>query len=270
MNATKPGFWAILPATVRYDSELSSTAKLLYAEISALQEAKGYCFAQNGYFSDVFGVNERTIQRLLRQLEAAGYIRVQVVRDPAGTDKLMRIMWTAAGPTEVPDKNEDYGIAEGEKDAPEEAMDESENRGDKNVTHDKNVMGRGDKNVTHNNTSINNTSNTPLKPPKGGRRAKSQPDHKPERFERFWEYYRTHARGENRQGAIKAWDRLKPTDELIDAMAAALARQVKREDWQKGMGIPYASTWLNNARWEDDVGAAPAQQTDARGGLDAW
>lgn len=270
MSSTKPGFWAILPATVRYDSELSSTAKLLYAEISALQEAKGYCFAQNSYFSEVFGISERTIQRLLRQLEAAGYIRVQAVRDPAGTDKLMRIMWTAAGPTEAADDDKEQKATEEEKGATEEALDESENRGDKNVTHDKNVVGRGDKNVTHNNTSINNTSNTPLKPPKGGRRAKSTPEHKPERFERFWEYYRTHARGENRQGAIRAWDRLKPTDELIDTMAAALARQIKSEDWKKGVGIPHAATWLNNARWEDDVGAEPAKQTDTRGGLDAW
>ena len=24
-----------------------------------------------------------------------------------------------------------------------------------------------------------------------------------------------------------------------------------REDWQRGIGIPYASTWINNRRWED-------------------
>ena len=34
-------------------------------------------------------------------------------------------------------------------------------------------------------------------------------------------------------------------------MAAALVRQVASESWQAGVGIPYASTWLNNQRWTD-------------------
>lgn len=44
----------------------------------------------------------------------------------------------------------------------------------------------------------------PPLPPTGGKRGgrkkdKSVPSWKPERFEAFWEYYRTHARGEDRQ-----------------------------------------------------------------------
>ena len=27
---------------------------------------------------------------------------------------------------------------------------------------------------------------------------------------------------------------------------------MESEEWQRGIGIPYASTWLNNRRWEDE------------------
>lgn len=98
--------------------------------------------------------------------------------------------------------------------------------------------------------------------PKGGKRGrrkqdKSVPAWKPERFEAFWEYYRVHARGEDRQGAAKAWDKLRPDDRLIDEMARALQRQVQSDAWRDGIGIPYAKTWLNNARWKDTPKAAP-------------
>ena len=34
----KPGYWAVLPARVRYDEELRPNAKLIYAEITALAQ----------------------------------------------------------------------------------------------------------------------------------------------------------------------------------------------------------------------------------------
>ena len=51
------------------------------------------------------------------------------------------------------------------------------------------------------------------------KRNKSVPEWKPERFEKFWEYYRTHGRDNDRAGAVREWDRLKPEDDLIDTMA---------------------------------------------------
>ena len=94
-------------------------------------------------------------------------------------------------------------------------------------------------------------------PPEGAVRVgrqkadKSIPKWKPERFEAFWTFYRTHVRGEDRIGAVKAWDKLKPDDTLIDTMARALRNQIQSEDWQRGVGIPYAARWLNHARWTD-------------------
>ncbi len=43
-------------------------------------------------------------------------------------------------------------------------------------------------------------------------------------------------------------------------MGRALERQIESEDWKRGIGIPYASTWLNNARWEDVGMAKPPEE----------
>ena len=58
---TKPAYWAVLPAVVRYDAALPAGAKLLFAEISALTEKKGFCFADNDYFVQLFEISERTL-----------------------------------------------------------------------------------------------------------------------------------------------------------------------------------------------------------------
>ena len=71
----KPGYWAVIPAAVRYDPELPASAKLLYAEISSLTDSAGFCFASNGYFEGLYELSERTVIRLLRILEKRGYIR---------------------------------------------------------------------------------------------------------------------------------------------------------------------------------------------------
>lgn len=52
----RPGYWAVLPAKVRYDKTLRPNAKLLYAEITALADARGYCWATNGYLAELFEI----------------------------------------------------------------------------------------------------------------------------------------------------------------------------------------------------------------------
>lgn len=74
----KRNFYAILPAFVRYDKDLSSTSKLIYAEITALCNDRGYCWASNNYFSSLFDVSDRQIQRILKQLVDKKYIHVVI------------------------------------------------------------------------------------------------------------------------------------------------------------------------------------------------
>lgn len=93
-----------------------------------------------------------------------------------------------------------------------------------------------------------------------------EPTWKPERFAAFWQYY---PRGESKQAAIAAWDKLRPDDALIDDIARALKRQMASEEWQRGVGIPYASTYLNQRRWEDEK-HEPAEPQGEGGGLPLW
>lgn len=58
-----------MPNVVLFDSEISSTSKLLYVLISSLCAEKGYCYASNQYLADKLGVNKTSISRLLKQLD---------------------------------------------------------------------------------------------------------------------------------------------------------------------------------------------------------
>ena len=75
MNS-KPNYYGVLPAQVRYDTALTNLAKLLYCEISALASKDGICFATNGYFAKLYESSERTISRGICSLEENGYIKI--------------------------------------------------------------------------------------------------------------------------------------------------------------------------------------------------
>ena len=74
----KKSYYAIIPAYVRYDKTLTPNAKLLYGEITALCNEKGYCFARNKYFSDLYNVGTRSITDWIAQLKNAGYIKLKM------------------------------------------------------------------------------------------------------------------------------------------------------------------------------------------------
>ena len=96
----------------------------------------------------------------------------------------------------------------------------------------------------------------PPKPPRGRAAAKKAPDHLPEEFARLW---KTYPRGEDKQGAIAEWDRLRPDEATVFAMKCALLAQMQSEQWQRGIGIPYFVRWLRHRRWEDEkLRSAPA------------
>ena len=69
-------YYAIIPATIRYDKDLTANAKLLYGEISALCNEKGHCWAKNSYFAELYGVDKKTISNWISMLAKKGYINV--------------------------------------------------------------------------------------------------------------------------------------------------------------------------------------------------
>lgn len=73
-----PSYYAILPAKVRYDKDLTANAKLLYSEITSLCNDKGVCWARNEYFADLYDVSKETISRWISQLNKKKYINIKM------------------------------------------------------------------------------------------------------------------------------------------------------------------------------------------------
>lgn len=235
MSDRKPAYWAVLPAKVRYDPELRPNAKLLYAEITALAGASGYCWATNEYLAQLFNIAARTVTDLVAQLAKRGYIRVEIVRNPENNEILERRLWVDL--STPPDTGEDLPpIAKNGDTPPAENSDTP-------------IAKNGEEN------NLNLFNNIPPISPQGDvskldTKKGLLPKHKPERFQGFWNYYPRHVK---RDRAVAAWDRLKPSDALINTMGRALTMQVAFWTATKTelRHIPHASSWINGERWND-------------------
>lgn len=77
----KSNYFAVIPATVRYDQRLTPAEKLLYGEITALANKEGYCYAQNRYFANLYNVAIGSVSRWLSHLQKFGYIIIEIIRN---------------------------------------------------------------------------------------------------------------------------------------------------------------------------------------------
>ena len=236
----KPGFWAVLPAAVRYDEQIAPNAKLLYAEISSLTDAEGYCDAEDEYFTRVFGFSARSVSRLLGALDAAGYIRIEKQRGEHNAVTARRI-FAGLNPLQGADpvlpklaKQCESGCENAEAVLPK-------------------LSGSSAK-IVQTHIIKKPDIYTPHKPPKGGASAKRElkkaPEWKPERFARLRAYY-PKGYAKDLQREIRAWDKLRLSDQEIDDMAKGLQRMKTDPEWVRGIGIPHLSTFLNGQRWRD-------------------
>lgn len=131
---SKPNYYAVIPAIVRYDNDVMDKAKILYGEISALSGKYGYCFATNQYFANLYNISDRQVRRLLNSLASKGYIIID-------KESELRKIYTFEGAIELT-----FLL-------------------DKNVRHPgQKCPPTPDKNVRHNNTSINNKKNNTPSP----------------------------------------------------------------------------------------------------------
>lgn len=80
----KSNNYAILPASVRYDKELTPGAKLLYAELTATCTTNGVSEPDSIALCEVLDIDRRTIYRYYKQLADRGHIQ----RLPVGKFKL--------------------------------------------------------------------------------------------------------------------------------------------------------------------------------------
>lgn len=136
MEEQQKAYYAIIPANVRYDKDLAPNAKLLYGEITALCNEKGYCWASNQYFAELYGVSVISIKRWVNSLVTKGYVYRTLTYKPNSKEVDKRILSIDGGikiDTTSVQKCYDPSI--------------------------KNDTSSSIKNDTDNNTSINNTFN---------------------------------------------------------------------------------------------------------------
>lgn len=71
-------------------------------------------------------------------------------------------------------------------------------------------------------------------------------------FEAFWTAY---PRKTAKVKAREAWKKLDPVNGLLEVIMAAVEAQKNSRQWldKGGQFIPHPATWLNQARWEDEV-----------------
>lgn len=67
-------------------------------------------------------------------------------------------------------------------------------------------------------------------------------------FDEFWSQY---PKKQAKQDAVRAWDKIKMTEDLYTTIMEGLSKSKQSKQWAEGY-IPNAATWLNGRRWEDE------------------
>lgn len=114
------------------------------------------------------------------------------------------------------------------------------------VLSDKKVGWLKNNNTTQHNTIQHNTSVRKI-PGISGSNGELE-----KRFTQFWKEY---PKKVGKGAARKSFERIKPSEQLIERMLSTIGQQKKTEQWQNESGkyIPHPATWLNGERWTDEV-----------------
>lgn len=85
-------------------------------------------------------------------------------------------------------------------------------------------------------------------------------------FSIFWARY---PRRVARASALKAWQKIKPSPDLLQTILKGLDSAISSDQWSKDSGqyIPYPATWLNGRRWEDATGEESELENIFAGGV---
>lgn len=230
----KPNYYANIPANVRYDKELTASAKLLYGEITALTNAEGYCWANNSYFANLYDMSIRNISRLISQLNNKGYIRVEIIDD---FDRKIYLSIAHEKNVQPPIDEKDVGVGQ-------------KNRG----VQAENVQPPHDKNGYKNNTSINTTNN--ITSNKKTNKKKNSPEKNSgeleNEFEQIWELYpKKEGKADARRHYIKARKTGKVSYKTIENGVYRYLEYLNVQGTEQRY-IPMGSTWFCQAKWEDE------------------
>ncbi|MBS0944652.1 helix-turn-helix domain-containing protein [Lactiplantibacillus plantarum] len=218
----RPNYYAIIPASVRYDNNLPGKASLLYGEITALCNQKGYCWASDSYFADLYGVAKSTIQTWLKALEINGHISRDVIYKEGTREIEHRYIRISVGG--IP-KNQSTPTPKNQRD-----------------------------NNTSINTTVNNTSNKKHSAANATPLVQLEKD-----FEEIWQAYPNKKGKGQAFNHYKAW-RKKSVDHTNEYLFNKLDRYKQyiklNSNWYHPLN---GATWFNG-RFDDELDLTPKPQ----------
>ena len=222
------GYIAIIPAIVRYDKDLKPNEKLLFGEISALMDAKGFCWASNKYFAELYDVAVETVSRWITHLVKKGYVKSKIIYAEDGKTVLQRKLWAVLpilDECEDPIDEKIKGIDEKIKTPIDEKI---------KTPIDEKVK----ENVTSNElTRVNNKENI---------KRNSEPDE----FEELWKLY---PRKEGKKDAYKAYKKAIKEGTTNEQIRQGIENY---KAWLKAKNettyIKQGSTFFNGEHWNDE------------------
>ncbi len=226
------GFYAIIPAIVRYDNQLNGNAKLLYGELTALANERGYCWATNQYFASLYNVSKRTIISWMKQLEKRKYIKIQVFYKPDSkiVDRGHIYILPFPTDTEFYTPSEENFITYGKN---------HHEGGEENFTTP------GEENFTENNTLLNNTENNT----KNKKNSVEPSSTMPELFEKVWQ---TYPKKTNKKKAREQFLKKFKTEEDLESFKKGYKdylAYIKLNDWYHPQEL---FRWIRDDRYNDE------------------
>ncbi len=225
------GYYAIIPAIVRYDNHLNGNAKLLYGELTALANERGYCWATNQYFANLYNVSKRTIISWLKQLEERNYIKMQIFYKPNSKMVDRRHIYILPYPTDTEfyTPSEENFITYGK----------NHQEGD-----EENFTTPSEENFTENNTLINNTKNNTK-----NIYSVEQSSTMSELFEKVW---KTYPKKTNKKKAKEQFLKKIKSDEDFERFKTgykAYLKYIKLNDWYHPQEL---FRWIRDDRYNDE------------------
>ncbi|EHS8400396.1 helix-turn-helix domain-containing protein [Enterococcus faecalis] len=225
------GYYAIIPAIVRYDNHLNGNAKLLYGELTALANEKGYCWATNQYFANLYNVSKRTIISWLKQLEERNYIKMQIFYKPNSKMVDRRHIYILPYPTDTEfyTPSEENFITYGK----------NHQEGD-----EENFTTPSEENFTENNTLINNTKNNTK-----NIYSVEQSSTMSELFEKVW---KTYPKKTNKKKAKEQFLKKIKSDEDFERFKTGYKdylKYIKLNDWYHPQEL---FRWIRDERFNDE------------------
>lgn len=237
MNEENVSYYAVIPADVRYDERLTPNAKLLYGEITALCNQKGYCWASNDYFAKLYRVSKVSISNWISSLIKCGYISSEIIKSDKKviTERRLTILTSIKDNFNTPQNYFDGGIKNNFNTLPKKTL-------------------RG----IEENFKDNNTSNTKSNSKNNNTVIKSD-------FEYLWSLY-PKKKG-SKTAAFKSYEKAVKngvTKETVETAIKAFIADCKRNNTPDKF-IPYGSTWFSQERWNDSYESATVTE-DYEGG----